>query len=88
MVYRSAFHLDCTALLPDCRFACARCLQEVRSIFTQIPGVDGLYTEGQGTDARLIIVHDPSRITAEQMMDILKRLPSFHKAFFAPAVLG
>ena len=88
MVHRSAFHLDCTALFPDCRFECAKCLQEIRSVFTQIPGVDGLHTEGQGAQARLIIVHDPSRVTAEQLMDLLKRLPSFHKTFFAPTVLG
>ncbi len=88
MVHRSAFHLDCTALLPDCRFECARCLQEIRSVFTQIPGVDGLQMEGQGAQARLIVAHDPSRVTAEELVDLLKRLPSFHKAFFIPTLLG
>ena len=88
MVHRSAFHLDCTALFPDCRFQCPKCWEEIRSVFAQMPGVSDLYTEGQGADARLIIVHDPSQVTAEQLMSILKRLPSFHKAFFTPTLLG
>lgn len=88
MVHRSAFHLDCTALFPGCRFECARCLQEVRSVFAQIPGVESLHAEGQGAEARLIIIHDPSYVTVEQLLGILKRLPSFHKDSFTPTVLG
>ncbi len=88
MVHRSVFHLDCTGLFPGCRFECARCLQEIRSVFSQIPSVDGLHTEGEGADARLIIVHDPSQVTAEQLLGILQHLPSFHQAFFAPTLLG
>ncbi len=88
MVHRSAFHLDCTALFPDCRLECAKCLQEIRSVFTQVPGVDGLHTEGQGADARLIIVHDPSQVTADQLLDLFKRLPSFHHASFTPTLPG
>ncbi len=34
------------------------------------------------------LVDDPSQVTADQLMDILRRLPSFHKAFFAPTLLG
>ena len=88
MVHRSAFHLDCTALFPDCRFECAKCLREIRSVFGQIPGVNSLDTESRGADARLIIVHDPSQVTADQLMDILRRLPSFHRTFFTPSLLG
>ena len=88
MAQRSAFHLDCTAVFPDCRFECTKCLEEVRSVLTRIPGVEGLGTAGDGADTRLIIVHDPGRVTAEQLLEILGRLPSFTQASFVPSLLG
>jgi hypothetical protein len=48
--------------------------------------VDGLCTGVEG--GRRLIIMRSSQATAEQLMDILKRLPSFHEAFFAPALLG
>ncbi len=88
MVHRSAFHLDCTAIFPTCRFECAKCMEEVRSVFTRIPGVEDLGTAGEGADTRLIVVHDPGRVTAAQLLEILGRLPSFSEASFAPTLLG
>jgi len=88
MAHRSAFHLDCTAIFPDCRFECTRCMSEIQSVFAQIPGIDSLHMEGEGADARIIIVHDPLQVTTEQLADVFKRLPSFHKASFAPTLLG
>jgi len=88
MVHRSAFHLDCTAILPACRFECTKCLAEVRSVLTRLPGVEGLGTAGEGADTRLIIVHDPFRVTTAQLREILERLPSFYEASFAPHLLG
>ncbi len=54
----------------------------------RILGVGGLHTEGQGADARLMVVHDPAQVTADQLPDLLKRLPSSHKAFLVPTLLG
>jgi hypothetical protein len=88
MAHRSAFHLDCTAVFPACRFDCTKCIAEIRSVFLRIQGVTGLHAEGQGVEARLIIVHDPSTVTAEQLMEVFKRLPSFYRASFTPALLG
>ena len=88
MTHRSAFHLDCTAIFPDCRFECAKCLREIESVFGRIPGVDGLRTEGEGADARLIVVYDPSQVTEEQLMQAFRRLPSFCRASFTPTLLG
>jgi hypothetical protein len=88
MAQRSAFHLDCTAIFPACRFECTKCMEEVWSILTPIPGVEGLCTAGEGADTRLIVVHDPSRVTAERLLEILGRLPSFSEASFAPTLLG
>ncbi len=88
MFRRSAFHLDCTAIFPVCRFECAKCMEEVRSVFSRIPGVVDLGTEGEGADTRLIVVHDPGRATTGQLLEILGRLPSFCEASFAPTLLG
>jgi hypothetical protein len=88
MIHRSVFHLDCTAIFPACRFDCARCMTEIRSVLAEVPGATGLHTEGQGAEARLIIVHDPSRVTPEQLLEHLCRLPSFCRASFVPTLLG
>ncbi len=34
------------------------------------------------------IVHGPAQVTAEQLLGLLQRLPSFHKAFFVLILLG
>jgi hypothetical protein len=88
MMHRSAFHLDCTAIFPACRFDCTKCMAEVQSTLAQTPGVAGLHTEGQGADARLIIEHDPAQASPEQLLETLGRLPSFCRASFVPTVLG
>ena len=88
MAQRSAFHLDCTAVFPACRFDCARCLAEIRSVFAGIAGVTGLHLEGEDAEARLIIAHDPSVATVEQLITLLRRLPSFCQASFVPTLVG
>jgi hypothetical protein len=88
MDHRSAFHLDCTAIFPACRFDCARCLAEIQAVFAGVPGVTGLHLEGEGAQARLLLVHDPSLVTAEQLAAILRRLPSFYRASFVPSLVG
>ena len=88
MPQRSAFHLDCTAVFPACRFDCARCLAEIRSVFAEIPGVTDWHLEGEGAEARLIVVHDPAVVTVEQLTALLRRLPSFYQASFVPILVG
>ena len=88
MTHRTAFHLDCTAIFPACRFDCTKCMAEIQSTLAQTPGVAGLHTEGQGAGARLIIEHDPSQVPPEQLLETLRRLPSFCRASFAPTLLG
>ncbi|MBM4026590.1 MAG: hypothetical protein FJ280_14495 [Planctomycetes bacterium] len=88
LAHRSVFHLDCTGIFPDCRFECTRCLREIQDVVAHIPGVESLHTQGAGADARLIVVHDPAQITAEQLMDAFRHLPSFHKVSFVPTLLG
>jgi copper chaperone CopZ len=88
MPSRSAFHLDCTPLTPECGFECSKCIQEIESTVTSIQGVSKVYIEGEGADQKLIVEHDPTTVTAEQLIDIFKGLPSFYEGFFIPTVIG
>lgn len=88
MPHHSAFHLDCTAIFPACRFDCARCLDEIQSVFTAMPGVTGLHLEGEEAQARLIVAHDPALVTVEQLTEVFRRLPSFYRASFVPTLVG
>jgi hypothetical protein len=88
MPHRSAFHLDCTAIFPACQFDCARCLAEIQSIFTALPGVTGLHLEGEGAQTRLLVAHEPTVVTVEQLTEVLRRLPSFYRASFVPTLVG
>ena len=85
---RSAFHLDCTPLIPECGFKCPKCIREIESTLTGMQGVSKVYVEGEGAEQRLIVEHDPGRVTVEQLMDIIKGLPSFYEGFFIPTVIG
>ncbi len=83
MTTRSAFDLDCTAILPECGCNCARCIEEMKSTFGGTPGVSKFYREGGG----VVVEHDASVVTVEQLMDIFRGLPSFYRNHFVPSVM-
>lgn len=83
MVTRSAFHLDCTAILPECGCKCGKCIEEMRSIFGGTPGVSRFYREGGG----VVVEHGASVATVEPLMDIFRGLPSFYRNRFIPTLL-
>ena len=87
MSHLSAFHLDCSPIIPECGYECGRCLQEMRGVIEQIPGVSRFCTEGSGKDMRIVVEHDPSTVTAKQLMQALRQLPSFHEGSFLPSLL-
>jgi hypothetical protein len=83
VITRSAFHVDCTGIIPECEFKCAKCVQEIQSVLGQMEGVDKCYLEGEA----LIVEHDPSKVTVEHLMETLGGLPSFYKGFFVAKLL-
>ncbi len=87
MTSRSAFHLDCTPMIPECGFNCASCIEELESTFAKMQGVSKFCIEGEGADTKLIVEHDPSIVAVDQLMGIFKGLPSFHKGCFIPTIL-
>ncbi len=84
---RSAFDIDCNPVIPECGFACPKCIQELESTLTGVPGVSRAYIEAEGKEQRLIVEHDPDTAPMEQLIDVLKSLPSFYEGFFIPTVI-
>lgn len=83
MTSRSAFHLDCTAILAECGCKCGRCLEEMKSVFGKMPGVSRFYGESGG----VVVEHDASVATVEQLLDVFRDLPSFYRSRFVPTIL-
>jgi hypothetical protein len=81
MTSRTAFHLDCTPIIPACGFNCAKCIEEMKTLFGKMHGVSRFYREGDG----VVVEHDVSVVTADQLMDIFRGLPSFHPNHFVPS---
>jgi hypothetical protein len=80
---RSAFHLDCTGIIPECGFQCATCIAEMQAVFTRQAGVDKFYRNGDG----VVVEHDVAKVGAHQLFDLFKGLPSFYKGSFAPTLI-
>ena len=87
MLACSAFHIDCIPVIPECEFQCTRCLQEMFSVFDAMQGVSTIRKEDKGEDTQIVVEHDTSTVSTEELMDTFKRLPSFYKGFFVPKLL-
>ncbi len=87
MITRSVFHLDCTFIIPECGFKCAKCLQEIQCVLDKIEGMKKSYTEGEGENMKLIVEHNSSNVTVEYLKETFGRLPSFYKGFFVSELL-
>lgn len=81
MTDRTAFHLDCTPVLAECGCTCGKCIDEMKSVFGKTTGVSKFYREGPG----VVVEHDASVVTAEQLLDIFRGLPSFYQNHFVPS---
>ncbi|UCG59665.1 MAG: heavy-metal-associated domain-containing protein [Phycisphaerales bacterium] len=88
MSSRLAFDLDCNRVMPECGFECPKCIQEIESTLTTIGGVSKVYIEKEGQEQKLIVEHDPGAVTVEQLIHVLKGLPSFYEGFFVPTVIA
>jgi len=84
---RSAFDLNCTAMIPECGYNCLKCVQEIESTFISMQGVSKVYIEAEGQEQKLIVEHDPTAATVEQLIDVFKGLPSFYEGFFIPTLI-
>jgi copper chaperone CopZ len=87
MIVRTAFDIDCNPIIPQCGFACSKCIQEIETTLTRKDGVSKVYIEGEAEKAKLIVEHNPAITNAEQLIEALKKLPSFYDGFFIPTVV-
>ena len=87
MITRTAFDLDCNPVVPECGFACPKCIQEIETTLTSKDGVSKVYMEGEAEEGKLIAEHDPAIATVDQLIDAFKMLPSFYEGFFIPTVI-
>ena len=83
MISRSVFQIDCTGVVPECGFDCARCVKEIGLSLSGMKGVGEFYTDGEG----VTIEYDSKVVTPEQLKDVLKKLPSFYERHFVPTLV-
>ncbi|MDD5454893.1 MAG: heavy-metal-associated domain-containing protein [Candidatus Ratteibacteria bacterium] len=84
---RSVFKIDCSSIIPECGFKCSKCIKEIEDTLTSMEGVSKVYMEGKAENTKLIVEHDASIITVEQLMETFKKLPSFYEGFFTPTLI-
>ena len=87
MITRTAFDLDCNPIIPECGFACPKCIQEIEDTITKMEGVNKAYMEGEAEDGKLIVEHDPAIATVDQLIEAFNKLPSFYEGFFIATVI-
>jgi copper chaperone CopZ len=88
MIIRTAFDLDCSPVIPECGFACPKCIQEIETTLTSKAGVSKVYMEREPEEGKLIVEHDPAIATLDQLIEAFKMLPSFYEGFFVPTVIA
>ena len=87
MITRTAFDIDCNPVIPECGFACIKCIQEIESTLSVKNGVNKVYMGEGAEEGKLIVEHDLTLATIEQLIESLKLLPSFYRGFFIPTVI-
>lgn len=87
MITRTAFHLDCHPVIPECGYACPKCIKEIDTTLTSKVSVSKVYIGEGAEEGKLIVEHDPAVASVDQLIEAFKLLPSFYKGFFIPTVI-
>ena len=74
-------------MIPECGFACSKCIQEIETTLTSKDGVGKVYMEGEAGEEKIIVEHDPAIATVDKLIEYFKMLPSFYEGFFIPTVI-
>ena len=86
MYKRSTFHLDCHPIIPQCSFQCPRCIQEIQATISRVKGVTSVYLDEGPKGSQIIVEHDSTLVTAEELLEAFKKLPTFYDARFIPTL--
>ena len=88
MITRTAFDIDCNPVIPECKFACPKCIQEIKATLTSMDGVSKVNL-GEGVEkGNVFVEHDPAVATVEQLIEAFGLLPSFYEGVFVASAVG
>jgi len=87
MLEQKFFHLDCHPVIPECRFQCARCIQEIRTVLKGMAGVSEVSISKHGEVSGVAVAFDSEIIRVADLLNALGKLPSFYKGFFVPTLI-
>jgi len=87
MITRTAFDIDCNPIIPECGFACPKCIQEIQTTLVSKDGVSKVSMGEGAQEGNVIVEHDPDVATVDQLIEAFKILPSFYEGFFIPTMI-
>jgi copper chaperone CopZ len=87
MLAQSFFHLDCNSLIPECGFQCDQCVEEIRSVLTELDGVSEVSRGRRGETDGIIVQYNSEAIGVDDLLNTFRTLPSFYKSPFVPSLL-
>ncbi len=84
---RCVFHLDCSEITPECDRRCDDCISEMKEAFENLEGIREFATEGKGEITKVVIEHETTEVSLEELMGMFEKLPSRFKASFKPSLV-
>ena len=87
MITRTVFEIDCNPVIQECGCACKKCAEEIESILAGKYGVSKVHLEELAEEGKIIVEHDLTVATVDQLIETLKILPSSYEGFFIPIVI-
>jgi hypothetical protein len=87
MLAQNFFHLDCNPVIPECRYQCDKCVQEILSVLKGLHGVSEVSMGKHGEISGIVVQYDSAASSIGDLMNAFGRLPSFYKGRFVPKAL-
>ena len=87
MFVEKFFHLDCTLVIPECRYNCAKCITEIRTVLGSGSGVLEVTLGKRGETSGIVVKYDPEQTSTGKLLYEFRNLPSFYGGRFVPQVL-
>jgi hypothetical protein len=87
MLVEEFFDLDCSAVIPECGYQCAKCIEEICSVLKGVHGVSEVSSGKRGEVSGIVVRRDSETITTDDLMEAFRKLPSFYRGSFVPRVL-
>jgi len=85
---RTAFDIDCNPVIPECEYACPKCIQEIETALGSMDGVSKVYMEEGSEEGTVFVEHDPTVASVNELIEAFGVLPSFYDGFFVATAIG